>query len=215
MTHLEVTNASRHRALVYITLGATPGCVQDVALLTLKPGLVLNRLFALMGCFELTAGESTHIAAPASLGLNGNLSFGTPPLNCPCAEWQEGVCLAEFILNNGGCQPDGQETVDISCVCGANAYLQFDLSAPDWTANGGAIAVSRIANATRLQNTGLVGVFPYGCDNCTSSDNPPSCVGQQPGQVNTLPICNVQRPASGNAGGIVRVTFRGYTPVPL
>ena len=155
-------------------------------------------------------------AAPAGLGLglNGNFSFGTPPLNCPCVEWQEGVNLAEFIVNNSF-QPGGQETVDISCVCGANAFIKMELSAGDWTTNGGAIAVSSMANSTRFQNRGLVGVFPYGCDNCTSSDAPPSCVGQQPDQANTLPICNVQRPAASNEGGTVHVTFAGFTPVPL
>lgn len=214
MTHLEVTNRSHHPVLTYITLGATPGCVQDVSTLTLSDGLAITALFPLMGTFILPAGGSTRVTAPDGLGLNGNLSFGTPPLNCPCPEWPEGVCLAEFIINNGF-QPGGQETVDISCVCGANAFLRFELSAADWTTNGGAIAVSGIANATRLQNTGLVGVFPYGCDNCTSSDNPPSCVGQQPDQANALPICNVQRSAAANDGGVVHVTFAGFTPVPL
>jgi hypothetical protein len=214
MTHLEISNRSYHSVLTYITLGATPGCVQDVGLLTLSDGLVINPLFPLMGTFVVPARTTTRMIAPEGLGLNGNFSFGTPPLNCPCPEWPEGVCLAEFIINNGF-QPGGQETVDISCVCGANAFLGFELSAEDWTSNGGAIPVQVIANATRFQNTGLVGVYPYGCDNCVSSDNPPDCVGQQPDQVNTLPICNVQRPAAGNEGGVVRVVFHEFTPVPL
>jgi len=214
MTHLEVSNVSHHAVLTYLTLGATPRCVQDVALITLSPDLGMNTLYPLMGSFVLPAGVTVKVTAPEGLGLNGNLCFGTPPLNCPCPEWPEGVCLAEVIINNGF-QPGGQETVDISCVCGANAFIQMDLSADDWTSNGGAIAVSSCANTTRYQNTGLVGVFPYGCDNCTSSDNPPECIGQQPDQVNALPICNVQRPASGNQGGIVKVTFKGFTPVPM
>lgn len=214
MTHLEVTNRSANPVLTYITLGATSGCVQDVSTLTFTNGVVCTTLFPLMGTFTLPAGGSTRVAAPEGLGLNGNLCLGTPPINCPCVEWQEGVCLAEFILNNGF-QPGGQETVDISCVCGANAYLGIELSAGDWTTNGGAIRVASIANDTRYQNRGLIGVFPYGCDNCTSSDNPPACVGRHPDQANTLPICNVQRPASGNQGGVVHVTFGGFTPVPM
>lgn len=214
MTHLDISNTSRHPVLTYLTLGATPGCVQDVGALTLSDGIVLTPLFPLMGCFTLPAGATTRVGGLNGLGLNGNLCFGTPPLNCPCVEWQEGVCLAEFIINNGF-QPGGQETVDISCVCGANAYLKITLSAPDWTTNGGAIQVSSIANATRYQNTGLIGVFPWGCDNCVSSDNPPECVGKQPDQANALPICNVQRPAAGNAGGAVHVSFEGFTPVPM
>lgn len=214
MTHLELTNATRHAVLTYLTLGATPGCVQDVADLTLGGGLRIHRLQPLMGCFELPPGGPVRVEAPAGFGLNGNSSFATPPLNCPCPDFPEGVNLAEFIINNGF-QPGGQETVDISCVCGANAFLQIKLSAADWSTNGGAQAVTDFANETRYKNTGIPGVFPYGCDNCTSSDNPPSCVGQQPDQVNALPICNVQRPAADNQGGSVRVIFRGFTPVPL
>jgi len=212
ITHLKLSNNSPQPVLAYITLGATPGCVQDVALLTVTDGIVINRLYPLMGNFILPATTTVTIAAPEGLGFNGNFSFGTPPLNCPCPDWPEGVALAEFIINNGF-QVGGQETVDISCVCGANAYLGFDLSSDDWTTNGGMIQVKKIRNATRYENTGLVGVYPYGCDNCTSSDAPPSCVGKQPQNANAEPICNVQRPA-GSSGGVVHVVFEGFTPVP-
>ncbi len=214
MTTLQAHNASDHTVLVYLTLGATPGCVQDVSTLVFTPAVALNVVAPLMGSFTLAKHETVQIAAPDGLGLNGNLCFGTPPLNCPCPDWPEGVALAEFILNNGF-QPGGQETVDISCVCGANAFLGFDLSAGDWTSDGGSIAVNQIRNRTRYHNTGRVGVFPYGCDNCTSSDAPPECVGKHPQFANTAPICNVQRPAAGNQGGVVKVTFLGWTPVPL
>ena len=214
MTHLEISNITDRNVLTYITLGATPGCVQDVSLLTLSRGITINALFPLMGNFILPAKTTTKVSTPEGFGLNGNICFGTPPLNCPCPEWPEGVCLAEFIVNNGF-QPRGQETVDISCVCGANAYLAFELSAADWTSNGGAIQVCSMANDTRYRNTGLVGVYPYGCDVCTASENPPSCVGQHPEYANTQPICNVQRPAADNQGGVVKVVFAGFTPVPL
>ena len=187
--------------------------MQDVSELTLSGGLTINRLAALMGNFLLPAHTTTIVTAPAGLGTNGNVTFGTPPLNCPCPDWPEGVNLAEFIVNNGF-QVNGQETVDISCVCGANAFIHIQLHASDWTANGGAIQVDKITNGTRYNNTGRVGVFPYGCDNCTSSDNPPTCVGQHPEYANRNPICTVQRPACGNDGGTVVIVFDGYTPVP-
>lgn len=213
MTHLEITNHSSSSVLTYITLGATEGCVQDVGLLSLTHDIQINALFPLMGNFVLPAGLTVRVTAPEGLGLNGNVSFGTPPLNCPCPDFPEGVNLAEFIINNGF-QPGGQETVDISCVCGANAFIGMSLSANDWTSNGGAIPVNYFANDTRYENTGIVGVFPYGCDNCTSSDNPPDCIGRHPDQANTYPICNVQRPASGNQGGVVGIHFTGFTPIP-
>ncbi len=209
MTTLQAHNASDSPVLVYLTLGATPGCVQDVSTLVFTPAVSLNVLAPLMGSFTLSKGQTVEIAAPGDLGLNGNFSFGTPPLNCPCPEWPEGVALAEFIINNGF-QPGGQETVDISCVCGANAFIQMHLSAGDWSSNGGVIQVSSFQNQTRYSNTGIVGVFPYGCDNCTSSDAPPSCVGKQSQFANSEPICNVQRPAASNQGGTVKVSFLGW-----
>lgn len=211
-TKLKLTNNSSSPVLAYITLGATEGCVQDVANLTISDGITINKLYPLMGNFILPV-TTVEIAAPAGLGFNGNFSFGTPPLNCPTPEWPEGVALAEFIVNNSF-QVGGQETVDISCVCGSNAYLGFDLSSDDWTTNGGAIPVKRIRNSTRFENTGLVGVYPYSCDDCVKSSAPPACVGKHPQFANSLPICNVQRPAS-SPGGVVHVIFDGFTPVPL
>lgn len=213
LTHLKLSNVTDSPVLAYLTLGATPGCVQDVATVTVSDGIIINKLYPLQGNFMLPAKTTVSLTAPEGLGFNGNFSFGTPPLNCPCPDWPEGVALAEFIINNGF-QVNGQETVDISCVCGANAYLGFDLSSDDWTTNGGAIQVKKIRNGTRYENTGLVGVYPYGCDNCTASSSPPSCVGQQPQNVNEFPICNVQRLAS-QPGGVVHVLFEGFTPVPL
>lgn len=214
MTHLETHNASDQLVLVYLTLGATPGCVQDVSTITFTPAVTLNVIAPLMGSFTVPAHHTIHIAAPDNLGLNGNLCFGSPPINCPCPDWPNGVALAEFIINNGF-QSGGQETIDISCVAGSNAFLRFDLSAADWSSNGGAISVTQIRNSTRYQNTGLVGVYPYGCDDCTASVSPPSCVGIQSQFANSEPICNVQRPAATNQGGTVKVSFLGWTPVPL
>lgn len=212
-TRLEVKNNTSNSILVYITLGATAGCCHDVSKLVTTNGVVITKLFDLMGTFVLDANQHVELTAPNNEGLNGNFSFNTPPLNCPTPDFEEGVNLAEFIINNGF-QVNGQETVDISCVCGANAYIEFDLSEDDWN-DGTTWGIKSIKNGTRFNNTGISGVYPYGCDNCTSSDNPPSCIGQQPQYANTTPICNVQRPADSNKGGKVTVIFNGMTPVPL
>lgn len=211
MTTLRVHNKGSLDVQVYVTLGATEGCLQDIT--KLESPYPITKINSLQGYFTLLNGLTTILAAPDGLGLNGNLAFNTPPLNCPCPEWPEGVNLAEFIINNGF-QENGQETVDISCVCGANCILEISMDTTDWTANGGTIPVQRITNGSRYDNTGRVGVFPYGCDNCTSSDNPPECVGLHPEYANIEPICTVQRPASGNQGGNVTITLRGLTPVP-
>ena len=206
MTELFVSNESSQQVTVYITLGATPGCVQDVAELVFSPQVQLTKMYPLMGHFPLAAHSRVQVSAKQPLGLNGNISFNTPPMNCPTPDFPDGVNLAEFIINNGF-QQYGQETIDISCVAGANCLMGMELSADDWTTNGGRQAVKSISNLKKLDNTGRVGVFPYGCDNCTSSDNPPGCVGKQPDQANKEPICNVQRPAGSNSGGSVTVVF--------
>jgi hypothetical protein len=207
MTTLHVRNDSPNTVTTYITLGATQGCVQDVADIT---GASITKLYPLMGHFDLPTGATVELKAPSGLGFNGNFSFNTPPMNCPTPQFPEGVNLAEFIINNGF-QQYGQETVDNSCVAGANAYIKFELSGNDWTTNGGKTVVKTIINGKKLNNTDRYGVFPYGCDNCTSSDNPPSCVGKQPQYANRDPICNVQRPANINDGGSVTVVFKGAT----
>ena len=206
MTTLHARNDSDKSVTVYITLGMPPGCVHDVAQIT---GVPIVRLQPLMGHFELAPKQLVTLTAPAGMGFNGNFSFNTPPLNCPTPSLPDGVVLAEFIINNGF-QQYGQETIDISCVAGSNALLAFEMSATDWTSNFGKItSIQKIENGTRLDNTGRVGVFPYGCDNCTSSDNPPTCVGKQSQYANKEPICNVQRPANNNQGGTLTVVYKG------
>jgi len=210
MTTLQLTNATKESAKVYITLGATPGCVQDVSHLVFSDASIkITALAPLMGFFSLNPG-STFIAAPTNLGFNGNISFDTPPMNCKSPELSNGMNLAEFIINNGFQDGNPQETIDNSCVCGANAVIKFDLSADDWAANYGKIAVTSFQNKSWDNNTGIVGVFPYGCDNCTASTSPPDCIGLQPQFANTDPICNVQRNAKSNKGGNVHITFLGY-----
>jgi len=213
MTHLYIVNETDTDVTAYITLGATAGCVQDVSKLIMGDHVTITKLSDLQGHFPLKAHARVSMAAPNGEGLNGNLSINTPPLNCPTPEFPFGVNLAEFIINNGF-QVNGQETVDISGVCGTNAFLRFTLSADDWVANT-ETPVHIFENNVWDANSDLVGVFPYGCDVCTGSVNPPDCVGLQPQNANAEPICNVQRSAATNQGGAVVVSFHGMTPVPL
>lgn len=205
-TALKIRNDSPSAVTAYITLGATPGCVQDVADIS---GVLITKMYPLMGYFSLPAGVTYTLFAPEGMGFNGNFSFSTPPLNCPTAEFPNGVNLAEFIINNGFQGPYAQETIDISCVAGVNCLIVLEVNMPGWTTNAGKTAVLNIANGAKLDNTNRPGVFPYGCDNCTSSDNPPGCVGKQPQYANKDPICNVQRPGPLNQGGSLTVVYKG------
>lgn len=209
-TALQLTNGSGEDVQVYITLGATPGCVQNVADLP----FVTTVVNTLQGWFTLKQGDSINYTPPSGVGINGNFAFGTPPINCPTDTYPNGVNLAEFILNNDFQGAGAQETIDISAVAGVNAFLEFSMTGGGgWNAGTTEPNVTQFANKGLNDNCGLVGVFPYGCDNCTERVSPPSCGGPPPpppyGNCQSAPICNVQRDAS-NSGGTVSVTFNGF-----
>lgn len=208
MTRIKLTNNESVDVQTYITLGATAGCVQEVNdLIFSDSSITITRIAPLMCYFTHPKGLTTYVDAPEGSGFNGNVSFNTPPMNCTGSTLPYGMNLAEFIINNGFQGPNSQETIDNSCVAGANAQIKFTVSADDWSTNGGTIQVRQIENKRWKENTGLVGVFPYGCDNCTSSDSPPSCVGRQPQYANTEPICNVQRNGVTNNGGDIEIAL--------
>ena len=145
------------------------------------------------------------------LGLSGNLCFGGPPLNCPNKHFPYATNIFEFCLNNNfGVNP--QESVEISCVAGVNSYLIGKLTGPNWIVTTGIDTVTVFRNASYGNNTGLYGVFPTGCTNCTNREGAPACQDSlRPDQPNTQPICIIQRPAVGSGGAVVCL-FNGFTP---
>ena len=212
-TTLKITNCSGAEVKVYLTLGAVPGCVQDVNAIP----LVTDRVNALQGWFLLPNAATKAYTPPQGQGISGNFAFGSPPLNCPTNEYRNGINLAEFMLNNSFQGAGAQETIDISCVAGANALIAFAMSGRRvecWVSQPN---VSQFANKPLNQNTGLVGVFPCGCDNCTSRAKPPQphCPRSPPPpayeECQSQPICNVQRDAT-NAGGDAEVIFQAFLP---
>lgn len=210
-TALQLTNGSSQDVQVYLTLGATSGCVQNVGDIP----FVTNVVNTLQGWFTLKQGDTVSYTPPSGSCINGNFAFGTPPINCPTDTYPNGVNLAEFILNNDFQGPGAQETIDISAVAGVNAFIEFSMTGGGaWNAGSTEPNVTQFANKGLKENCGLVGVFPYGCDNCTERVAPPECAGPPPpppyGDCQSAPICNVQRDAS-NSGGTVTVTFKGFS----
>jgi hypothetical protein len=205
-TELVIKNCSKQDVTVWITLGATPGCLQNVA----KIPYVMNVLSALVGNFVLKAGKSTLAYAPdGGLGFNANLSFDTQPQNCPTVACPNGVNIFEFILNNQFQSGSPQETVDISCVAGVNCRIMAELGGDEWNAGPTVPRIKRIENGPIGTNTGRIGVYPVGCDTCISSTNPPFCSNPPAYETpQAEAICNVQRPASHH-GGIVEVEYLG------
>jgi hypothetical protein len=207
-TVLTVTNNSSNSAQAYLTLGAVPGCVQDVRQVPWNI-TVTDTVRNLQGSFNLNAGQTVTYTPPAGMGISGNVSFGAPPMNCPPSNYPNGINLAEFILNNSFQGAGAQETIDNSCVDGVNASITFSMSGGGgWNAGATQPSVTTFMNQGRDSNVGLVGVFPWGCDNCTVRTNPPSCQSYT-GACQAQPICNVQRDAS-SAGGTVAISFGGF-----
>ena len=202
-TQLMIINGSDSAVTVWITLGATEGCLQNVG----EIPYITDSLAPLVGSFVLAAGDSTKAYTPKGMGFNGNLSFNTQPLNCPNPEMPNGVNIFEFIINNGFQAGNPQETVDISCVAGVNCLIKAYLTGGIWNA-GSVPTVDSIYNKGISENSGLVGVYPYGCDTCTGAKTPPSCTTNS-NDKQVTPICNVQRNATGICGGLVTVIYLG------
>ena len=217
-TKLKVKNGSEEPAKIWITLGAADPkssipAVEDVSKLTLTPTVDLTPVPGnpKQASIELAPDEEVEIAAPDGQALNGNFSYDSAPTQCNPALGEppfDGTTLAEFNLNGG------QETLDISCVGGINAVwgCKVDGGTP-WKA-GPAGVVGTFHNRARA-NAGLPGVFPYGCDDCTASVSPPSCI--EPGKDNEPPqrdaICNVQRDGFDEPGGGT-VEYRFVSKLP-
>ena len=213
-TKLEVRNDTNADVVVYLTLGATPGCVRNVR----EIPFVAHVIHSLQGWFVLKSKESVSYTPPEGVGINGNFAFGTPPLNCPTTEFVWGVNLAEFILNNGFQGAGAQETIDISAVAGTNCTIRFEMSGGGvWNAGSTYPVVNHFENKFLGKNVGQVGVYPYGCDGCTASISPPVCATPPVGAPNPpVPqkeaICNVQRDASNSGGNVVAI-FKGIYQV--
>ncbi len=204
-TRIQIINNTDSAVTVYITLGATAGCLQHVSLIP----YITDSIGNLVGSFVLGAHDSTVSYAPDLMGLNGNITFGTQPLNCPNTQFPSGTNIFEFIINNSFQAGNPQNTVDISCVAGVNCYIKAYLSGGKiWNASQAFPYVDSLYNSGISSNSGLVGVFPYSCDTCTGRKNPPSCANND-GNKQTQSICNVQRNAIGAGGGLIQIIYLG------
>lgn len=200
-TELKLVNSSNDTVLVYVTLSGYAGkekkeFVQNV------DGIFGMTQTGLVGNFSLAPNDS--VSYTSKLRFSGNLSFGTQGLNCPDSTWSTGVNLFEFNVN------EPQESIDISCIAGVNSIIGVDLiGGPDWVATPSFPNVRHMQNDSMNKNTNLVGVYPYGCTNCTNTQGKQSC--QSPSETpDSTAICNPTR-ATNKRGGTVRVNFIGYT----
>lgn len=208
VTYHQIFNHSDSAVTVWVTLGATPGCLQDVTkipFVTSGSGLV--------GSFTLAAGDSTSIYAPDSVGFNGVFSFNYQPSNCPDSLYPNGINQYEFIVNNAFQPGNPQESINISCVHGVNCVIRVDmLTLNAFNAGPTVPSISSFANSMDKNQLGQPGVYPYACTHCTDYIGAPKCI-PVPQPVSTEQICQIQRDAK-LSGGLIKVIYLGDA-VPL
>lgn len=204
-TEFRVVNSSADSVLMYLTLSGYPDSVATN---------YVQNVDSVLGCTQVGLNGWTYIHANDSVSytsskyFSGNISFGTQPLNCFNTLWPTGMNLFEFNLN------EPQESLDISCMAGVNCIMKTELiGGPSWPASVLYPDPRILQNDSMYKNTGKVGVYPYGCTNCTNTEGKQSC--QTPSETpDTLAICNPTR-AKGQNGGLVRVSFKGYTNLKI
>lgn len=197
-TLLKVVNGSDQDTItVYLTLGVKDGYVDDV-----------NGIFGIsstkktQGSFILYPNDT--VSYTSSKPFQANISFNAAPLNCP----YPAPTLYEVVLNNCGTATNAQETVDISCVAGVSTIGSISMTGGgNWTDNVKSDSITKIQNQDVYHNTGLSGVFPYGCTNCVNTGGAPECDNSPDyATPNSEHLCTVQRNAK-NSGGIVTITY--------
>lgn len=197
-TTLAVYNGGQDSVLVYLTLGGG----DDSTFVQNVNGIFGITQSGLVGSFYLQAGDTVFYQS--SLKLSGNIGFGSQGVNCFTDSWPTGVNIFEFNLN------EDQESMDISAMGGVNSIMVVqNIGGPAWAATPSFPDVRLYFNDTMWKNTNLVGVYPYGCTTCTDTIGKQSC--QTPNETpDSTRICNPTR-AAGYRGGLVLLTFKGYT----
>lgn len=204
VTYHKIYNVTKDSVLVWVTLGDTPGCLQDVTkipFVTSGSGLV--------GSFWLGAGDSTIAYAPDSLGFNGVFSFNGQPNNCPdTVQYPTGINQYEFIVNNAFQPGNPQESINISCVHGVNCVISVDIITKNYFNAGTTVPkISSFANTLDRNQLNIPGVYPYACTHCTDYIGAPSCI-VLPQPVCSAATCQIQRDAD-LSGGLIKVIYRG------
>jgi hypothetical protein len=177
------------------------------------------------GQIALPAGYTITIASTSgSPVLNGTITFDCIPV-CPCGgggsqppcpqvgtgfnlptQLVNGVNQAEFALNTIF------ESVDISCVNGANSKLEMEVKGgtPQWIDPVTKNPVIHIKNgsvdvAARVDdNCSRLGVFPFNATDCIKTPNPPC---GQPICFHKQRDCQLDRKGQG---GTVTIVIKGF-----
>jgi hypothetical protein len=205
-TSLCIINCTNDTVLTYITLGS----VGDTNYVQNTFGVFGVLDSAVQTSFYLLPYDTINYISPVGKGINGNITFGYAPQNCPdTTQTPDGINLFEFNLNDNFLV-NAQETIDISCVSGVNSFMQVAMiDGGLW--NNGIDTVLFFLNGSLYNNLNQSGVYPFGCDSCVGiTKKTPYCSGHKPyAKPQSKNICNIQRNAS-SFGGTVFLKFAGF-----
>jgi hypothetical protein len=171
----------------------------------------------------------------------------TPPFSSTCASAQNPYGDASLSLPNGSnfaeatlnVSSPNNETVDISCVQGANSTINvlfIPNGSANWTNNRANNVTTSIQNSwvdvrTQQDNNCVYpnnnGVFAYGLTNCTTAMSTGTALGACPNYPSpqriaycnaektpeTSNTCNIER-AAGKSGGTVQILYMGEVVPP-
>jgi hypothetical protein len=214
-TSVGLTNTSGGPVDVYVTVKGTAldGCVGDVTKIP-NWNLVATGSDNLRGKVTLANGQSLPAYDGGSTCFAATISFGSPPLNCPTADFPCATNLAEFNVNG-----KGNDDLDISEVSGANAKIQYSLSGGSWWDGFNPVPNNTFGTDGTLVRSAPLdapGVYPWGCDNCIVRCQPGQDFCSQNGHPNNMQgpcnakaNCDVVPPGGGHAGGTVTITYLG------
>ncbi len=207
-TKMIVSNNTKESVEVFLTFAAQNAankcCPSPVGLSDfpfLKP--VENQ--PLRGKFTLGAQEEMLFDSKGKC-FSGNFGFYIEP-QCPVKgadfnHGKEGTSIAEFTLNPSS---ECAEAFDISCVNGVNCYLEMTVEEGlGWNYGPGKIPVTKIYNRELQKNSGLPGVYPVNCTDCTGLVGEKPCKSLPLGPKQKERICNIQR---SERGGIVTISL--------
>lgn len=215
-TNFTITNNWNEPVKVYLTLGVGTGFMSDINNVSFIETVTNPH----QGYFMLDPGAEVSYMPPQGEVFSGNVCFNSPPINCPTPDFPLATNLGEFTLNIHTLNSDALETIDISNVAGANAFMKYTLTGGGtWNAGPTEPTVTSFENKALGKNVGQVGVYPYACDDCTASVAPPQCSLRPEGApFPPVPqkhgICNVQRASSGQ-GGTVALSYEGPIPYAM
>jgi len=205
-TTLYVVNETKDTVDVFLTVGADTNYITNVK------GIFGILDSGLQGSFTMLPNDTVFYQSPSNKGFSGNITFNTPPMNCPPnIKFADGINIFEFSLNNNFYWLKyPQETIDISCVSGVNCRIGCKIdSLGGWNAGNGIDSFSYFENSFIYDNVGRIGVYPVGCDSCSKIYKPPVCDNPlKPSKPQPANTCNIQRDAS-KKGGNVFVIYKG------